>query len=269
MSQEISNTGEPDVTDDKPVNREPRERRGFRLTTPIGDFALAVSTPKRRPVIPKRFDPFGVADRALGAATAGLKLAMWGGEQLAALGKTSLEALENAAPLELSNPAPEPPVKETLNTKLGKLLDKALDQSTSESQEELYHRLLDQLVADEARIVGALSDGGCSPLVNVYNRRGQVVLKNACLIGRTANVALPKMVPQYVGHLIDLGLVETGPEDPAQDVDYEILTAEPIVLDATKRASRGPLTARVEKLTLRLSELGRGLWAASIAEEQA
>ncbi|MEZ0051235.1 hypothetical protein ABIA30_002233 [Mycobacterium sp. MAA66] len=268
MSQEISNTGEPDVTDDAPVNREPRERRGFRLSTPIGDFAIAVSTPKRRPAIPKRFDPFGVADRALGAATAGLKLALWSGEQLAALGKTSLVALENATPRELAPSTPEPPVQETLNTKLGKLLDKALDQSTAESQNEFYHRLLDQLVADEARIVGALSDGGSSPLVNVYTRRGQLVLTNACLVGRTANVALPKMVPQYVGHLLDLGLVETGPEDPTQDVDYEILTAEPIVLDATKRATRGPLPARVEKLTLSLSDLGRGLWAAAIAQEE-
>lgn len=267
MSQELSNTGDPDVTDDAPVNREPRERRGFRLSTPIGDFALAVSTPKRRPVIPKRFDPFGVADRAIGAASAGLKLALWSGEQLAALGKTSLEALENAGQLELASPQ-EPPAKESLNSKLGKLLDKALDQSTSESQEELYHRLLDQLVADEARIVGALSDGGRSPLVNVYTRRGQVILKNACLVGRTANVALPKMVPQYVSHLLDLGLVETGPEDPSQDVDYEILTAEPIVLDATKRASRGPLPGRVEKLSLTLSELGLGLWAAAIAQEE-
>jgi len=268
MSKEISSTGEPEVTADKPVNREPRERRGFRLSTPVGDFALAVSTPKRRPMIPKRFDPFGVADRALGAATAGLKLALWSGEQIAALGKTSLEALENAAPLELASTPSESAAPESLNTKLGKLLDKALDQSTSESQEELYHRLLDQLVADEARIVGALSDGGRSPLVNVYTRRGQAILTNACLIGRTANVALPKMVPRYVGHLIDLGLVETGPEDPAQQVDYEILTAEPMVLDAAKRAARGPLPGRVEKLTLSLSELGRGLWTAAIAQEE-
>ena len=66
---------------------------------------------------------------------------------------------------------------------------------------------------------------------------------------------------------MDLGLVETGPEDPSQEVDYEILTAEGMVLDATKRASRGPIPARVEKLTLTLSELGRGLWAAAIAQD--
>src|ERR1700757_4887747 len=36
------------------------------------------------------------------------------------------------------------------------------------SQVELFHRILDQLVADEARILGALSDGSPSPLVNVH-----------------------------------------------------------------------------------------------------
>ena len=90
------------------------------------------------------------------------------------------------------------------------------------------------------------------------------MLENACLIGRTANVALPAMVPQYVGHLLSLGLVETGPEDPDQKADYEVLLAEPMVLQAIKNGSRGPLAARVEKLTLSLSGLGRGLWESAV-----
>jgi hypothetical protein len=75
------------------------------------------------------------------------------------------------------------------------------------------------------------------------------------------------MVPQYVGHLLSLGLVEIGPEDPAKKADYEILMAEPMVLRAIKCASRGPLTARVEKQTLGLSGLGRGLWEAAMQQD--
>ncbi|MDT5090895.1 MAG: hypothetical protein QOH60_258 [Mycobacterium sp.] len=159
-----------------------------------------------------------------------------------------------------------------LSEKMRELLDRALDQSTSSSQVELFNHILDQLVADEARIIGALSDGSSSPLVNVYDwtrRRtpGRAVLENASLIGRTANVALPAMVPTYVSHLLSLGLVETGPEDEDLKDDYEVLMAEAAVLNAIKNASRGPLTAKVDKFTLTLSGLGQALWEATMQQD--
>lgn len=256
------------VTENTPVRRTGFNRRGFRFATPLGDIAIAIRTPKQRPAVPKWFDPLGLTDRAVDAAKTGLKLATWGEEQLATLVKNRLEAID-AAPRPLqSADAADPAPTDSLHTKLGRLLDRALDQSTTGSQQELYHRLLDQLVADEARIIGALSEGATSPLVNVHSRsRNQVVLQNACLIGRTANVALPHMVPQYVDHLLSLGLVETGPEDTSRKADYEVLMAEPMVLKAIKSASRGPLIARTEKLSLSLSGLGKGLWAAAVAND--
>ena len=153
------------------------------------------------------------------------------------------------------------------------LLDRALDQSTKGSQVELFHHILDQLVADEARIIGALSDGSASPAMNVYDwtrRRtpGRAVLENAALVGRNANVALPEMVPSYVSHLLSLGLVEIGPEDPDLKDDYEILMAEPLILRSIENASRGPLPAKVEKLTLTLSPLGRALWEATMQQDE-
>jgi hypothetical protein len=159
-----------------------------------------------------------------------------------------------------------------LSEKMRELLDRALDQSTSSSQVELFNHILDQLVADEARIIGALSDGSSSPLVNVYDwtrRRtpGRAVLENASLIGRTANVALPAMVPTYVSHLLSLGLVDVGPEDEDLKDDYEVLMAESAVLNAIKNASRGPLTAKVDKFTLTLSGLGQALWEATMQQD--
>ena len=162
------------------------------------------------------------------------------------------------------------PHKDSLNLKMSQLLNRALDQNAQGSQAELYHHMLDQLVADEARILGGLSDGSSSPLVNVYSWRaqGKPVLENASLIGRMANVALPRMTPKYVTHLLALGLVQTGPEDSSLKTEYEVLLAETIVLDAIKAGSKGPLPAKVEKLTLTLSELGHALWAAAIAHEE-
>lgn len=185
------------------------------------------------------------------------------------LGENSAEP---AAPTERPpQPAAEVPPPDGLTMKMQSLLERALDNSTSSSQVELYHHILDQLVADEARIISALSDGSSSPLVTVHDwvRRavpGRAVLENASLIGRTANVALPAMVPTYVSHLLSLGLVEIGPEDPDMKDDYEVLMAETAVLDAIKNASRGPLTAKVDKFTLTLSGLGKSLWEATMAK---
>jgi hypothetical protein len=167
-------------------------------------------------------------------------------------------------------PLPPSPAKvaESLDAKMHTLLDRAVEQSTSSSRQELFHKILDQIVPDEARIIGALSDGSASPLLNVYSRTraglvGEVVLENMSLIGRTAHLALPHLTPMYVSHLLSLGLVESGPEDAAMKDEYEILAADTGVLRAIKSAGRGPIPARVEKYTLRLSGLGLELWAAA------
>lgn len=222
------------------------------------------------------YDPRELLGRVVGAARVGLDAYSWTEEQVVGAIRNGLNALdpvdeddeaETNGSAERQGPDPD-----SLSGKMTRLLDRALDQNTRGSQVELYHHLLDQLVADEARIIGALSDGSSSPLVNVYTWLsprvpGRAVLENASLIGRTANVALPHMVPQYVSHLLSLGLVESGPEDAALATEYEVLLAESSVLAAIKSGSRGPLTAKVEKSVLSLSSLGMSLWAATMQDE--
>lgn len=211
-------------------------------------------------------DRFQLVERTADVARFWLDVTKWTEEQLR-------HRLDDIAPSpSASEPVAEAaaaPATPTLNSKMRELLDRALDQSTRGSQVELFHHILDQLVADEARIIGALSDGSASPLVNVHawarpRVPGRPVLENASLIGRSANLGLPAMVPTYVGHLLSLGLVETGPEDSELKLDYEVLMAESMVLQAIKSATRGPLTAKVDKLTLRLSGLGQAFWAATM-----
>ncbi|MET0899073.1 MAG: hypothetical protein ABWY45_14295 [Mycobacterium sp.] len=50
--------------------------------------------------------------------------------------------------------------------------------------------------------------------------------------------------------------------------EYVVLLAESSVLAAVKNASRGPLAAKVERFTLRLSSLGTSLWAATMREDE-
>ena len=220
---------------------------------------------------PERFD---LVKNTADVARFWLNVTRWTESQLRDRLDDIVPPASKPAPKPTSTPASPPasePAGPSLSAKMGELLDRALDQSTRGSQVELFHHILDQLVADEARIIGALSDGSASPLVNVHawarpRVPGRAVLENACLIGRTANLALPAMVPTYVGHLLSLGLLETGPEDPDLKMDYEVLMAETMVLQAIKSASRGPLSAKVDKLTLRLSGLGESLWAATMEQ---
>jgi len=161
---------------------------------------------------------------------------------------------------------------EPLRTKMDRLLDRALEQNSRSGQQELFGKIIDQLVPDEARIIGALSDGSVSPMLHVFARTisgigGDPILENASLVGKMANVSLPQMTPVYVGHLLSLGLLETGPEDPRLKDDYQILGADSAVLRALKKGKRGPLEAKVEKYTIRLSVLGRDLWAAATSGE--
>lgn len=209
-------------------------------------------------------DPLGLVPRTVAVAKAGLRAAGWTEQQAMRLLSSRLAA-PGAQPRELESPQPTA----TIDQKMRSLLDRALDQSTGGGQTELFHRIIDQLVPDEARIISALSDGSTAPLVSVRTRTatggpGKLVLANASLVGRTANLALPHLTPNYVTHLLSLGLVERGPEDPAMKQDYEILMAETYVLRAVRTATRGPLAARVDKRTLQLTALGRELWEAAM-----
>ncbi|HEX4904751.1 MAG TPA: Abi-alpha family protein [Acidimicrobiales bacterium] len=206
----------------------------------------------------------GAARWAIGTAVRSTALvAGWYERQALGLLRARMDAVAPPRPLGPSAAVAEIGAAEPdLGVKLGRLLRQALEQSTTESREVLYHRVLDQLVPDEARILASLSDGGASPVVTVSSRgrAGERVLENMSLVGRSASLSLPQLTPTYVAHLLALGLVEVGPEDDALATDYEVLLADIVVLRALKAASRGALPAKVERGGLRLSPLGEDLW---------
>lgn len=221
-------------------------------------------------------DPFGLVSAGVNAAReiAGAFVEGWTGgpsspERAAVRSPEKPRRARPTTPEPASRPTEEPVADAALEAKMTGLLARALEQSTSAGKDELFHRILDQIVPDEARIISALSDGSSSPLVSVHalsraGLLGEALIENASLVGRAANVALPALTPTYVGHLLALGLLETGPEDVDLKDEYQILQADTAVLKAIKAGSRGPLPARVVRRTVRLSALGHSLWAASM-----
>ena len=144
------------------------------------------------------------------------------------------------------------------------LLSRSLQSNTAGSKRDYHTTVLRQLLPDEARIIAALADGPPAPLVNVLKRAGgEPVLQNASLIGRTAAVTLPSMTSRYVSHLLELGLVEIGPEDADNKQGYELVLSERDVRAALKDGELSKLPARVQKRTVTLSAHGRDLWNAT------
>jgi hypothetical protein len=159
--------------------------------------------------------------------------------------------------------------RDALAHQLDHLLQQAVGQSTNGGRIQIYASLVAQLVPDEARMLASLADGRSAAVVHIVPRSGRSgpsLVENFSSIGRRAGVALPQLVATYVTHLLQLGLVELGPEDPELELEYELLMAETIVREALALGKRsGRLSPRVVRQRLRLSQLGHDLWATSHA----
>lgn len=165
-------------------------------------------------------------------------------------------------------PACRRPGEASLSAGLSELLACAIEQSAATGEHALFRRILDRLVPDEAAMIAALAEGGGGPaaLVHVVPRARRPDsphgLENATSLGRRAGTSSQRLVPTYVQHLLELGLVEYGPEEEEMELEFEILMAETEVRDALRRCKTGVMGPRVVRQTLRLSDLGGALWEA-------
>lgn len=139
------------------------------------------------------------------------------------------------------------------------LLARSLEQSSAGGRSELFARIVQELVPDEARILESVSGGAGAALVHVETRSGRRLLENATMLGSTAALTLPQMTTHYVGNLLRLGLVTIAAERPELKDEYEILLADRAVRQALKHGV-GPVPARAVRRSLQLSQIGRELW---------
>ncbi len=156
----------------------------------------------------------------------------------------------------------------TLNEQMAALLERADTQTREQALDDLFRQIILVLVPDEARILGALSDGavypmlhvGIGPRVGAVNRR---IVENVSTIGKPAGVKLLEQVPAYIGHLRALGLLQSGPEDKSFEIKYQILESDLAIKQAIERKQqRTTSSVRYLRRTLRLSEFGQQFWLA-------
>ena len=164
-----------------------------------------------------------------------------------------------------SAPRRQPATRQTAADAMARLMEASLEQSVESARELLALRIIRQLVPDEARILAALADGHASALMHVG--AGMVVgpatqrwLENLSPVGREAGVALIDRTPQYIAHLRELGLLESGDEDRSLQLKYQLMEADTLVRKTCEEIEKAKLRPKFMRRTIRMSDSGKAFW---------
>jgi Abortive infection alpha len=126
----------------------------------------------------------------------------------------------------------------TLRERGAELLERSRDVWNDEVAHPAYERILDELAPDEARILLLLLQGGPQPSVDVRTGgpvgmvHSQLVAPGLTMIGGRAGCRHLDQVPSYLNNLFRLGLVWFSREALRDQLEYQVVEAQPDVLAA-------------------------------------
>lgn len=149
--------------------------------------------------------------------------------------------------------------RRTLRERGAELLRRSADINFDEDSHPAYTRILEQLAPDEARILRLLANEGPQPSVDV--RSGMMPLKSTSalvaaglnMIGTESGCRHPDDVPAYLNNLFRLGLIWFSREPLPDPLPYQVLEAQPDVLEAMKAAGH----TRTVRRSIHLTPFGR------------
>ena len=132
------------------------------------------------------------------------------------------------------------------------LLRLSADITYEEDSHPAYARILDVMAPDEARILRLLMENGAQPSVDV--RSGgplgvgvvatELVAPGLNMIGAEAGCRHVDRIPAYLNNLYRLGLIWFSREQVGDHLRYQVLEAQPEVVEALDEAGRGARTIR-------------------------
>jgi Abortive infection alpha len=134
------------------------------------------------------------------------------------------------------------------------LLARSADLSLDDDTHPAYARILTELAPDEARILRLLALAGPRAAVDVrasrtLNISSELVAPGLNMIGAEAGCRHVARVPAYLNNLERLGLIWFSREPLPDPLDYQVLEAQPEVLEALKSSGRGKTVRRSIHLT--------------------
>jgi hypothetical protein len=179
------------------------------------------------------------------AAGAWLRTVAWTAE-------TSLNAARSLLgedPSANGMPPEEPEHPLSLRDRGAELLSRSADVEYEEDAHPAYARILEELAPDEARILRFLRSDGAQPAVDVRAAKvpllsSELVAPGLSMIGAGAGCRHVDRVPAYLNNLYRLGLIWFSREPLEDPLTYQVLEAQPEVLDAKRGAGRGAKTVR-------------------------
>jgi hypothetical protein len=134
------------------------------------------------------------------------------------------------------------------------LLRAAAQVDAADHAHPAYARILTELAPDEARILRLLAKEGAQAAVDVRSTSligvgSQLIEGGLSMIGANAGCQHRERVPAYLNNLERLGLIWFSREPIEKPIEYQVLEAQPEVLEAIKRASRAKTIQRSINLT--------------------
>jgi hypothetical protein len=141
-----------------------------------------------------------------------------------------------------------------LRLKGHELLRESADVNIDDTAHPAYARILEEIAPDEARILRLLALEGAQPAVDVRTSQligigSQLVAEGLSMIAQQAGCRHPDRVAPYLNNLNRLGLIWFSKEPIADPSSYQVLEAQPPVLDAVKSARRAKTVQRSIRLT--------------------
>jgi hypothetical protein len=117
-----------------------------------------------------------------------------------------------------------------------------------------YARILTELAPDEGRILRLMAIEGSQPAVDVRSVNligvgSELVEGGLNMIGAQSGCRDRERVPQYLNNLERLGLIWFSREPLDDSIGYQVLEAQPEVMNALKRTSRAKTIQRSIHLT--------------------
>jgi hypothetical protein len=134
------------------------------------------------------------------------------------------------------------------------LLNRSSELDEHSDAHPAYARILDQISPDEARILRLLATDGAQSAIDVRTWRplgigSTVVAPGLTMIAQHAGCMHPARVPAYLSNLYRLGLIWFSRDTLPDPAPYQVLEAQPDVVEAIRETGRARIIRRSIHLT--------------------
>ncbi len=150
------------------------------------------------------------------------------------------------------------------------LLDRSRDVHYEEKAHPAYERLMESLAPDEARILRLLLFHGPQPAVDIRTGgplglvQSRLLAPGLNMIGARAGCRYVERVPSYLTNLHRLGLIWFARETLRDPERYQVLEAQPDVLEAIHAVRY----AKIVRRSIHLTPFGEDFCRAALVEDE-